>query len=111
MRSASEVSKLEGLRSKTDRGLLEIIGRALERGLIFVNVARAHYNLGEWGLANDVLAKAERANDEIRMLLPLVRRLNRLDKTRLEMRRQELQEKLDELRESRRDLEQVACCG
>ena len=111
MRSTSEVSKLQELRSKTDRGLLEIVGRALEHGLISVKVARAHYNLGERAPADDLLAKAERAYDEFRMLLPLVRGLSRREKTRLEKRRRELREKLDELHECRGGLKQMACCG
>lgn len=111
MRSTSEVSKLEKLRSRTDRELLEIVGRTLEHGLVSANVACAHYNRGERVLADDVLAKAERANDESRMLLPLVRGLSRGEKTRLEERRRQLQQKLDELHERGGRLKQMAWCG
>jgi len=111
MRNTSEVSKLIELRSKTDRELLEIVRRSLEHGLIYANVARAHYNLGERAPADDLAAKAKWACDESRMLLPLVGGLSRRERTRLETERRELQDKLDELHERRGGLKQMACCG
>ncbi len=105
-----EVSKLEELRAKTDRQLLVVIRKELERGLVFAGVARTSYHLGDHALARDFLRKAERAYDEANMLLPLVRGTGRVEKTRLEARGRELCEELDELHEFRGGIMRAACC-
>ena len=106
-----EVSKLQGFRIKTDRQLLNVVGKTLEHALIYTKLAEAHFNLGQRQLAQDRLAEAEWACKESDKLLRLVRYLRNDEKVLLERRLWELRGKLDELGGLRGDLRQMACCG
>ncbi len=110
MNATSELLKLQELRAKTDRQLWAIVTKALERGLISVKVARAHYELGDRALGDDLLDKAERAYDEIENLLPLLRGLTRSQRELLDDAQQALLQTLDELHELTISNEMV-CCG
>lgn len=59
MNTRTETSKLLELRAKTDRQLLELVARTLEAARCFAT-------------AEEYRARAERACDEVRRLLPLL---------------------------------------
>ena len=109
MTRTPEVFKLEELHVKTDRQLVNLVGKTLEHGIIFAKLARAHFNLGQRQLAQDHFAKVERACEESGKLLRLVRDPSNDEKALLERRLRELRGKLDELRGLRGDLRLMAC--
>jgi hypothetical protein len=63
MTTRQETSKLVELRTKTDRQLLELIGRTLEAALVFAQDGQ--------------YCRAERACEEVRRLLPWISRSDR----------------------------------
>jgi hypothetical protein len=74
MNNRPDTSKLVELRSKTDRQLVQLITRKLDRAACLASV-------------DQLQGPAERVYDEVRRLLPLV---SRSDRRRLEARVQEL---------------------
>ena len=64
MNTWQQTSKLVELRSKTDRQLVELVTRTLEAAQCFARVGEFH-------------ARAERACDEVRVLLPCLPRADR----------------------------------
>lgn len=89
MSHTSDAVTLESLRAKTDRDLIVIIDRALERGL---DLLRAHPNGNP---AEQYSAEAERAYALARKLLPVVHRLTDSDRHRLQSKLAELGSALD----------------
>jgi hypothetical protein len=79
MNTWQQSSKLVELRSKTDRQLLELITRTLEAGLCFARTEEFH-------------ARAERACDQVRRLLPC---LPRAERRRVEARLGQIAETLN----------------
>ncbi len=110
MNATSQLLKLEELRAKTDRQLWAIVTKTLERGLISAKLARAHYELGDRVLGDDLLDKSGRAYAEIENLLPLLRGLTGSQRELLDDAQQALLQTLDDLHELTISDEMV-CCG
>ncbi len=72
------IPELEQLRARTDRELVALIDRELDRGLVYVRSADRHW------------ADAEKVSAEARKLLPKVYNLN--ERLRLERKVRELRE-------------------
>ncbi len=89
-------SKLEQLRAKTDRELVALIDRELERGL---NLARS---------VDEHWAAAEKVSTEARQLLPKVYNLG--ERLRLEHKLRVLHERLDALSMTDKPRLRAAAC-
>jgi hypothetical protein len=87
MRDTSDISKLEELRAKTDRELLMLVSRELERGLALARVAA--------GQGSAMHLQAEAALAEVRILLPKLAGLNGEMREKLESKVRELRRELD----------------
>jgi hypothetical protein len=78
MNTWQQTSKLVELRSKTDRQLVELVTRTLEAALCLARTGEDH-------------ARAERACDDVRRLLPA---LPKADRRRIEARLAQVSEEL-----------------
>ena len=91
----SQKHKLEVLRAKTDRDLLILMRRELERGLTLAGVATTKYS--------PLYAQAERAYENVKALLPLIWGLRREERRELEFGLLELRVALDRLSSEQAD--------
>jgi hypothetical protein len=89
MRNSTEILKLEELRAKTDRQLLRLMHRELERATTLANLASGK------GSALDL--RAEEIYAEVNRLLPGIARLSREQREKVENRLKELRRQLDGL--------------
>ena len=85
----SRQSKLVELRRKTDRDLLILIQRELDRGLTLADVASTRHS--------PLFARAERAYQTVKTWLPLVPGLHRAERRELELGLQELRSALERM--------------
>lgn len=86
----SRESKLVELRRKTERDLLNLVRRELDRGLALADVATTKEPA--------LYAQAERAYQMMRTWLPLVSGLSREERRELELKLKELSSTLDRAR-------------
>src|SRR5215472_8451786 len=87
MNSTSEVSKLEELRAKTDRDLLVLIARQVERGLLLLHLAASP--------GSATYREAVAACAEAEMLLPRLDAVERQARQRLECKVRQLRRELE----------------
>jgi hypothetical protein len=94
MDSRPELTKLDELRSKTDRQLVRFITSRLDVGLNYARLV-ADPEAG-WASAEAFQSRAAKAYDEARSLLPWVNDLSKAERRRLESKLQQLGELLEE---------------
>lgn len=82
-------SKLVELRAKTDRELVILVHRELDRGLTLANVAATQ--------ESPLCRRAERAQQMVKAWLPLISGLDREERLELELKLRELSSALDRL--------------
>jgi hypothetical protein len=87
MTSTVEIGKLAQLREKTDRDLVKVIRKELERGLILASVATTRQS--------PLYSRAEMLHGEAAALLAKVYGLSEAERTALEGRLLELRKALD----------------
>jgi len=96
MNSRPESTKLVELRSKTDRQLVTFIISRLDVGNDFARLAAISESKCDWASAEAFQARAQKACEEVRALLPWVNLLTRAERRRLELKLEQLRELLDE---------------
>ena len=103
MRNSTEILKLEELRAKTDRELLRLMHRELERATTLANLASGK------GSALDL--RAEEIYAEVNRLLPGIARLSREQREKVENRLKELRRQLDSLPAAKTSRATAAMCS
>jgi hypothetical protein len=80
--------KLVSIRHRTDHDLMVLVGRELDRGFALLDAATR---------TSPLFAKAEKAHDMARAILPRISDLSEGDRLRLESRLKELHSRLDQV--------------
>jgi hypothetical protein len=96
MNSRPELTKLDELRSKTDRQLVRFITSRLDVGLNYARLVGDPESDRGWASAEAFQSCAVKAYDEARSLLPWVNDLSKAERRRLESKLQQLGELLEE---------------
>jgi hypothetical protein len=86
---SDRTQKLVSIRRRTDRDLLILVSRELDRGLTLVAVATTR--------TSPLFAQAQKAYDTARAILPRISDLNEGDRLHLESRLKELRSRLDQV--------------
>ena len=103
----SAEAKLNELRGKTNRQLIELISNRLDRGLMFAGLLADSSESQNWSSLEEFFARAERAHSEAVLWLPLLSDVTQLELRRLTAKLARLGEQLNLA--SRRVRVQSAC--
>jgi hypothetical protein len=103
----SAEAKLNELRGKTNRQLIELISNRLDRGLMFADLLADSSEGNNWSSLEEFLVRAETAHSEATSWLRLVSGATQLELRRLTSKLARLSEQLNQA--SRRVRVQSAC--
>ena len=96
MNSRQQSQKLLELRSRTDRQLITFITSRLDAGLNFARLVGGPDSISNWNTAEILQSKAEKAYDEVCVLMPWLGRASHAELGRLESKLHTLRELLEE---------------
>ncbi|HUI58316.1 MAG TPA: hypothetical protein VLY04_25255 [Bryobacteraceae bacterium] len=82
----SPENKLNELRTRTDRQLIELISARLDRGLTFARMAADEESRRIWASTEEFLRRAEKARSDASAWMPLLAKAAELDRRRLELK-------------------------